>query len=234
MRTAIMQPYFLPYLGYFQLISAAEHFVMYDTIQYTKKGWINRNQMLRGGAPAMFSIPLKKDSDYLEIVKREISEVFDSVKLCNQISGAYRKAPEFDRTMPLIESIVMFESENLFDYIRNSIVACCDHLNIGTTLSIASDVEAGQSELSGVNRVIDICKRVNATDYINPPGGRDLYSKSEFNDQGLELQFLQPRLSSYPQFQNPFVPALSILDVMMFNSRDHITNNMLGEYSLAE
>ncbi len=106
MRTAIMQPYFLPYLGYFQLISAVDRFVVYDTIQFTKKGWINRNQMLLNGTATMFSVPVKKDSDYLDVVDRHVADSFDPAKLCNQISGAYRKAPEFDATMPFVEDIL--------------------------------------------------------------------------------------------------------------------------------
>jgi hypothetical protein len=234
MRTAIMQPYFLPYLGYFQLISAVDTFVIYDTIQYTKRGWINRNQMLRNGAATMFSIPLKKDSDYLNVVDRHISEAFEPSKLCNQISGAYRKAPEFNTVMPLIESILLFRGSNLFEYIHNSIVACCDHLNLKTTLRISSDVEGGSSSLRNTDRVIDICKRTNAAGYVNPPGGRDLYSSDVFQAQGIELQFLQPRLTAYPQFGDPFVPSLSILDVMMFNSREKISKELIPEYNLAK
>ncbi len=234
MRTAIMQPYFLPYLGYFQLISAADTFIIYDTIQFTKKGWINRNQMLRNGTATVFSIPIKKDSDYLNVVDRQVSEAFDPVKLYNQISEAYRKAPEFDNIMPLIESILYFKAENLFDYIHNSIVKCCDHLNIETTLGISSQVEGGRSDLRNTDRVIDICKRTGAETYINPPGGRELYSQPEFDAHDLKLRFLKPHLMPYPQFGGSFVPSLSILDVMMFNTRDHIAEQLLGEYELVE
>jgi hypothetical protein len=234
MRTAIMQPYFLPYLGYFQLISAVDTFVIYDTIQYTKKGWINRNQMLRNGAAAVFSIPLKKDSDYLHIVDRQLSDAFDPDKLCAQISGAYRKAPQFEGAMPIIENIVLFKAENLFDYIHHAISMCCDYLDIKTSLRVSSQIEGGPSELRNADRVIDICKRTDATGYINPPGGRDLYSSTEFHANGLDLQFLQPRLSPYPQFGAAFVPSLSILDVMMFNARGVISGEMLGGYDLVD
>ena len=234
MRIAIMQPYFLPYLGYFQLISAVDTFVIYDTIQYTKKGWINRNQMLRNGAATMFSLPLKNDSDFLNVVDRALADAFDPAKLCSQISGAYRKAPEFETTMPMIEKIIMFKADNLFDYIHNSLAKCCDHLGIKTALRVSSQVDGTTSGLRNADRVIDICKQTGAATYVNPPGGRELYASAAFRTSGLELRFIQPRLSPYPQFGAAFVPSLSILDVMMFNSRDHIREALLGEYDLVE
>nr|WP_298922081.1 WbqC family protein [uncultured Roseobacter sp.] len=229
-----MQPYFLPYLGYFQLIAASDIFVVYDTIQHTKKGWINRNQMLRNGEAVIFSIPLKKDSDFLHVADRYLSDAFEPQKLCNQIEGAYRKAPHFSQTMPLIETIVHFQTENLFEFIYHSICHCCEHLGITTALRISSDVENGVSDLRNADRVIDICKRVGATEYINPPGGRNLYAAGDFNAQGLKLRFLQPHLPTYAQFGRPFVPSLSILDVMMFNSIDQISTTFLKEYDLVD
>jgi hypothetical protein len=107
-------------------------------------------------------------------------------------------------------------------------------LGIKTTLRVSSQVEGGVSDLRNADRVIDICKRTGAATYVNPPGGRDLYSSSAFRAHGLDLQFLQPRLSPYPQFGAAFVPSLSILDVMMFNSRDHIRSDLLGGYELVD
>lgn len=234
MKTAIMQPYFLPYLGYFQLIAAVDCFVVYDTIQYTKKGWINRNRMLRNGEAAMFSIPLQKGSDYLDVRERHVAESFEPAKLCAQIAGAYRKAPEFHRTMPLIESLLHHSSENLFAFIHNSIRLCCDHLGIGTEIRISSTVEGGPPTLQGVERVIDICHRTGADIYLNPPGGRTLYAADQFRVEGLDLKFLQPRLPAYAQFGADFVPSLSILDVMMFNTPKTIMTTMLGAYDLAD
>ena len=234
MKTAIMQPYFLPYLGYFQLIAAVDCFVVYDTIQYTKKGWINRNQMLRDGAAVMFSIPLQKASDYLDVRDRQLAEAFDPVKLCAQIEGAYRKAPEFARTMPMIERMLHFRAENLFAFIHHSLRLCCDHLGIATPIRLSSEVEGGPPALSGAERVIDICQRTGARTYVNPPGGRVLYSAETFSAKGLALKFLQPRLPAYPQFGSAFVPSLSILDVMMFNAPETIRLTMLGACDLAD
>jgi hypothetical protein len=128
MKAAIMQPYFLPYVGYFQLIESVDLFIVYDNIKYTKKGWINRNRMLQNGHDVVFSLPLKRDSDSLDVRDREIAVDFRPDKLLNQIAGAYRRAPYFVQTFPLIEQIVRFEERNLFRYLHHSIVEICEHL----------------------------------------------------------------------------------------------------------
>ncbi len=233
MKTAIMQPYFLPYLGYFQLISAVDCFVVYDTIQYTKKGWINRNQMLRGGEAVMFTLPLQKGSDFLDVRDRQLADSFEPANLCAQIAGAYRRAPEFGRTFPLVEAILHHKAANLFDFIHHALRQCCDHLGITTRIRVSSEVEGGAPVLSGVDRVIDICHRTTAQSYVNPPGGRALYSSDLFRANGLDLRFLQPHLPAYVQFGGDFVPSLSILDVMMFNPPETIRTTMLEAAQLA-
>src|SRR5690349_10134683 len=114
MKLAIMQPYFFPYIGYFQLINASDLFIVYDNIQYTKKGWINRNRFLQNGKDVLFSIPLKKDSDYLDVRDRDLALDFNKTKLLNQIKAAYQRAPYMNETYPIIEEIIQFDDINLF------------------------------------------------------------------------------------------------------------------------
>ena len=102
-----MQPYFLPYIGYWQLINAVDKFVIYDNIQYTKKGWINRNRILNTDKDVYITIPLDKDSDYLDVDQRNISQCFDRMKLLNQVSQYYRKAPNFKLGLSIFEEIIM-------------------------------------------------------------------------------------------------------------------------------
>ena len=230
---AIMQPYFLPYLGYYQLAAATDVFVIYDTVQYTKKGWINRNRILKNGEAAIFSLPIRKASDYLDISEREVSEVYDPAKFCAQIAGVYAKAPQFSKVRTIIEEIAHFDDRNLFAFLAHSIRLTCDYLGISTPIHVASEVEVGKSELRNADRVINICQRVKADRYINPPGGRDLYEKKDFFANGIDLKFLEPELNPYPQFGAEFVPGLSILDVMMFNSVEKIQTMVRREYTLA-
>jgi hypothetical protein len=232
MKLAIMQPYFLPYIGYFQVIAAVDQFVVYDNIKYTKKGWINRNRLLSHGTDAVFSLPLKSDSDYLDVRDRELAAQFDRKKLLNQIEAAYRRAPEFESTFELVTRIVRYEDANLFRFILNSIVEICAYLEIGTEIRVSSTVNIDHDTKSQ-SKVIALCEALGATTYINASGGVDLYSKSDFEERGIELNFLQSSPVEYQQFGAPFVPWLSIVDVLMFNPIETVRNMISTNYELA-
>ena len=231
MRVSIMQPYFLPYIGYFQLIAAADQFIVYDNIKYTKKGWINRNRMLQNGKDVMFSLPLKSDSDFLDVCERELAADFNRDKLLNQLKGAYRRAPYFDQTFPLVEQIVRHEELNLFRFLHHSIVRTCEHLGITTKIRVSSDIAIDHG-LKNQDKVLALCEAVGANTYVNAIGGMELYAKEAFLDKGIELKFIKSGPFEYPQFGDAFVPWLSIVDVMMFNSLDAIQTCITTNYEL--
>jgi hypothetical protein len=230
MKLGLMQPYFLPYLGYFQLIAAVDLFIFYDNIQYTRKGWINRNRFLLNGSDALFTVPLRKDSDYLDVNQRTLSADFDRKKLLNKFSGAYARAPHFGEVYPILERVIQAESKNLFDFVHSSIVDVCAYLRIDTPIRSSSGLEMDH-QLRGQDRVLATCRAVGATTYINAIGGTDLYSQEIFAQHGVNLRFIKSSLPAYRQFSQEFVPGLSIIDVMMFNDRDQCAQ-MLEEYSL--
>lgn len=221
MKVAIMQPYFFPYIGYFQLIAAVDLFIVYDNIKYTKKGWINRNRMLQNGKDVMFSLPLKSDSDYLDVCERELTADFNRSKLLSQLNGAYRRAPYFAQTFPLVEQIMRYEDTNLFRFLHHSIAKTCEHLGITTEIKVSSGVVIDHT-LKNQEKVLALCKAVDAEIYVNAIGGTELYVNEDFSNKGIELKFLRSRPFEYPQFGDEFVPWLSIIDVMMFNSRKAI------------
>jgi hypothetical protein len=232
MKIGIMQPYFLPYIGYWQLIAAVDVFVIYDNIKYTKKGWINRNRFLMNGAEAVFSLPLRKDSDFLDVNQRYLADSYDREDLLNRFREAYRKAPEFSSVMPLLEKIIRNPVANLFEYIIRSIREVCEFLEIKTPLVVSSTIACDHS-LKSAERVQAICKALGADTYVNPVGGLELYSKEDFASHGIDLKFLKALLFEYEQSGNAFVPWLSILDVFMFNSTETV-REMIGKkhYSL--
>jgi len=231
MKLGIMQPYFLPYIGYFQLLASVDQFIVYDNIKYTKKGWFNRNRMLMNGTDAMFSLPLRKGSDSLNVVERELTADFDRTKLLNQFKGAYSRAPHFELTYPVLEQIVRHEDANLFRYIHNSIVRLSEHLGIKTEIRISSEI-AIDHELKSQDKVLALCKAVGADTYINTIGGVELYDKDDFRIQGVDLQFIKARPFEYAQFGAPFVPWLSIVDVLMFNPLNTVRACINENYEL--
>jgi len=231
MKVGIMQPYFLPYIGYFQLINAVDVFIVYDNIQYTKKGWINRNRMLQNGKDVMFSLPLKKDSDYLDICQRELAVNFNRTKLLGQIKGAYQRAPYFTQVFPLIEEIVRFEDSNLFCFLQHSIVRICEYLGITTEIRVSSDIAIDHA-LKNQDKVLALCESVGADTYLNAIGGMELYASDAFQANDVSLKFLRSEAFKYAQFSNEFVPWLSIVDVLMFNSINVIKEYLSSSFEL--
>lgn len=230
-KTAIMQPYFFPYVGYFQLLSAVDTFIIYDNIKYTKKGWINRNRILKNGSDTALSLPLKKASDALDIREREVASDFNGPKLLNQLREAYRRAPYQIAVLELVEDILMGGDQNLFAFLHRSLERTCRFLDIQTRVIVSSTLDIDHS-LQSQDKVIALCRSIDTSTYINPIGGVELYSRDAFADAGIELKFLRSRLIEYPQFDAPFVPWLSIIDLMMFNSTMEIQKQLSGGYDL--
>lgn len=218
MTLGIFQPYFLPYIGYWQLMAMVDRFVVYDNIEYTKKGWINRNRFLQGGTDAYFTVPIKKGSDFLTVAERQVADVFDRDKLLRTLSASYRRAPQFDTVFPVIERIVRAPLNNLFDYVHHSLVEMARFLEIETPMVVSSTMAIDHT-LKAEQKVLALCKAMGADRYVNPIGGQALYSPAAFAAESIRLDFMQSRLREYPQFGNTFVPNLSILDVLMFNPK---------------
>lgn len=235
MKLAIMQPYFMPYIGYFQLIGAVDKFVIYDDIQYSKKGWINRNRILANGNAAYISLPLKKDSDYLDIRDRHLAESWfaERTRMLNKLRACYAKAPYFADVYPLLEKAILFESGNLFDFLHNAIRLLMERLDIQTDVVVSSSL-AVDRELKAEARVVATCRAMEATEYLNPIGGVELYSKDYFERYGIELRFLKADDIRYPQLKNAFVPSLSIIDVLMFNSVSDAKRMIREDYTLIQ
>ena len=232
-RVAVMQPYFFPYIGYFHLLHAVDFFVLYDNIQYTKKGWINRNRFLRDGTDAVFTIPLRKASDFLCVDEREVAESFDRRKLLKRIQAAYQKAPFFETAMELFARSVEFREANLFRFIKHSIGLLCEHLHISTTIIDSSSLNVDHN-LSGQDKVLAFCDALGAATYVNAIGGRELYDAMSFESQGIQLRFIQSVPRTYKQLDHPFVAWLSILDVLMFNSRERVSESVARDYRLIQ
>ena len=228
-----MQPYFCPYIGYFQLMNSVDKFILYDNVEYTKKGWINRNRILVNGKDEYISIPLEKASDYLKINERYLAKNWknEREKILNKIKNNYLKSPFFNNVFPIIKDFIMCDDENLFNFILYSIEAITTYLEIKTKIIISSSIDIDH-QLKSENKVIALCKSQNASTYINAIGGVNLYNKENFSNENINLQFIKSNEIIYQQFENNFVPWLSIIDVMMFNSKNQIKNHLENSFVL--
>jgi hypothetical protein len=228
MKIAIMQPYFFPYIGYFQLINAVDIFVIYDDVNFIKQGWISRNRILMNCAEHLMTLQLSGASSNKHINKIKIGNNQD--KLLKTIFHAYHRAPFFDRVYPLIVSVLTNQEQNLSLFLAQLLQSICFYLNIKTKLILSSSFEK-DNRLKGYEKGIEICKRFHADTYINAIGGKSLYSKDEFLAHGIDLLFIRTNEIVYKQLNCEFVPSLSIIDVMMFNPIGKI-QEMLSEYEL--
>lgn len=234
MKLAIMQPYFFPYVGYYQLMNAVDEFVVYDNIEFTKKGWINRNRILVNGAPDYISLPLKKDSDYLNINERYLSEMWivNRKKILNRIAECYRKAPFYEEAFPLVEECLWYDDTSLFNFIFNSLSKTKAFLGIKTKLILSSTVVGVDNNLKAQEKILSICAAQGAKTYINSIGGMQLYDTDVFKERGVVLKFLQANPIVYNQYNNDFVPWLSIIDIIMFCSKQQIMSSLINKYTL--
>lgn len=231
MRVGVMQPYFFPYIGYWQLINAVDKYVIFDDVNYINRGWINRNRILFNEKPRYFNVYLKGASQNKLIneieVDNEEKQVNRNLKIIEQ---AYKKAPFFQEVFPVIKSILCEKESNLARYNTVLLHKICRYLGIDTEIVFSSDLQK-DNRLRGQEKILDICMQLNATDYYNPIGGKELYNREKFFQKGIELHFLCSDEIKYKQFNNSFYCNLSIIDVMMFNSREKI-QEFLKRYTL--
>lgn len=228
MTLVIMQPYFFPYIGYWQLIKAANTFVIYDDVNFIKQGYINRNTILFKDNKQQFTLELSKASSFKLINQIELKN--NKNKLLTTIKQNYCKAPFFNTVIVIIEEILTNNEKNLAKFIGYSLKKISDYLEIRTNFIYSSDIKK-DNNLKAQDKVIDICKKLNAEKYINSIGGQNLYSKEIFKTNNIELNFLKTEIIEYNQLINNFIPYLSIIDILMFNKKNDI-KIMLDSYKL--
>ncbi|WP_321324725.1 WbqC family protein [Thiomicrorhabdus sp.] len=228
MKVAIMQPYLFPYIGYWQLINAVEQFVIFDDVNFIKKGFINRNNILVDAEPKRFTLQLVKASQNKLINETEVGE--NASEILKLIEINYQNAPYYQDVFPILKDILMQNEKNLARFIGYSLFKLSEYMGIYTHFIYSSQIEKNNT-LKSQDKIIEICKKMQATEYVNAIGGRSLYESGAFRQNGLELYFLESLKIEYKQFQNEFVPNLSIIDILMFNDKSNI-KHALNNYSL--
>lgn len=232
MKLAIMQPYFLPYIGYYQLVSAVDHFVFYDDVNFIKRGWINRTNIIAREGKQLLTVNLSQSSQNKRINDIELHGNQD--KILQSIQNSYQKAPLFNEVFPLIESCVCAPYKLISEYAANTIKTISEYLGKPTKFSFSSDFHRSTAGYEKARRLMDICHKENADIYINSIGGMTMYTKEEFLKRGINLSFLNSKETKYSQKpirNETFEPNLSIIDVLMFNRPEKI-KQMLENYEL--
>ena len=229
MKIAVMQPYFFPYIGYFQLVASVDKFVFYDDVNFIKNGWINRNRILINGNPSYLTVQLK-DASPFKLIK-DIIFTDNRPKLKKSIQMAYKKAPYYEDVWPIIDKCLNVETNKISELAIESIITVSQYLNLTTSFERSSDVYSDTKASTKEARLKRICHSNSAGTYINPIGGMELYDKEDFLKSNINLLFLSVNDLTYQQFSSCFTPNLSIIDVLMFNSSTEV-KRMLKECSL--
>ena len=230
-KIAVMQPYIFPYIGYFQLIKTTDIFVFYNDVNFIVRGWINRNRILNNNNEYFFTIGCEKISQNKRICDTKLHfKQKQKTKLLNTIYHNYSKAPFFEPVYNIFKETINSSVDFIADLAISSVKNICQFLSIKTVFKSSENLY-GNHDLRGPDRLIDICLKENKSVYINLIGAKNIYNKEYFIQRGIELKFLKSNLFSYSQFKSPFIPMLSIIDVLMFNGRDK-TNMFLSKYEL--
>ena len=228
LKIAIKQPYFMPYIGFWQEVKLVDKYIFFDDVNYINRGWINRNNIMIGGERRLFTLALGNASQNKLI--NEITIVDDFAKLLKTIDMAYKKAPYFEQTMSLLEDVFSFEDKNLAKFVGNSVEVVSRWLGFDTEFVFSSEL-SNDKALRRQDKIIDICETVGAKRYYDSTGALELYDKEAFRGHGIQLQFIKSEITPYKQFNDSFVAGLSIIDVLMFNEPQAITQ-MLSNYEL--
>jgi hypothetical protein len=240
-KLAIMQPYCFPYLGYYQLIAAVDKFIIYDDVNFIKQGWINRNRILVNHQPSLFVIPLQGANPFAKIQHTQLHPQ-DYPRWCGKflktLEVNYRKAPQFAAVQPLVQTVLesvlpqlsQGESVSISRLALASLEAIATYLALPTQFIPSSEVY-GTADLPPQEKLIQMYRAEQADLYINPSGGSDLFDRPALAAAGVTVQFLQCQARPYGQFREPFVPGLSMIDVLMFNAIPDV-QQLLQEYQL--
>lgn len=231
-RLAIMQPYVFPYIGYFHLIEAGRMMVFYDDVNYIKKGWINRNRILLNDAAHLFTVPIK-DASQNRLINQTTPCISAKWKdaFFKQLNFGYRKAPYYSAVIDRIVSVFEPEYGNIADLAIHSILTTYDYLGLKFNHAKSSICASGTQGLEKADRLMEITKALGFSRYVNAHGGVNLYSKDDFRSKGIELNFVKSNAIAYQQFSDVFIPDLSIIDVLMFNSKETIIE-LFASYTL--
>lgn len=228
MSFAVMQPYLFPYLGYYQLASAVDKFVFYDDVTFIKGGYINRNNILSNGKAQRFTIPVPGMSSNTLINQLNFDK--NVKKTLKTIGQSYKKAPYFEYVFPLVESVLNDENRSVEYICAKSISLVFKYLEIQKQFYFSSELDYNR-DLPAADKLIAMASIVKSTDYINSPGGRLLYDKKYFSEKEINLSFIESEEYQYSQNTNEFVPHLSMIDVLMWNSKEQVVD-LLTKYKL--
>ena len=236
MKIAIMQPYFLPYIGYFSLIKHTDRFILLDEVQFIRHGWIERNRVLKENDGWLYiKVPLKKHNrdSLIKEVLIDSTRINWQQKISAQIKHYKKYAPYYSQVLRLLRRIFSVKYSRIAELNKQALEIICDYLNIHSEIEIFSEMKINIEKPKAPDEwALNICKAIgNVKEYWNPPGGQHFFDRKKYQKQNINLKFHKLNFIEYDQRRQPFIPLLSVIDTMMFNSVEEV-NTMLDNYEL--
>ncbi|WP_202406085.1 WbqC family protein [Hufsiella ginkgonis] len=227
-----MQPYFFPYLGYYSLIKHTDAWIIFDSVQYIRHGWIERNRVLKPAEGWQYiSVPLEKHGRDILIRDVKIREEDWRDRITRQLAH-YKKSPYFEPVMALVKQCFDIDTNDITSLNAHILEHTCRYLGISFNYQVFSRMNLRIGEVNDAGDwALQISKAFGASGYVNPPGGAGLFDSEKFKAAAIDLKFLNINLNDYSQRRKTFEPGLSIIDVMMFNSKEDI-NIMLDDFQI--
>jgi hypothetical protein len=237
MKLGIMQPYFFPYIGYFQLMAAVDRWISFDDIQFIDKGWVNRNRILHPDVNKEWqyiTLPLEKRGRFDKICEISIkSDAKWREQMLGKLSSYKRKAPNYKSTIDFVTSCFDTDETNLSRFLTRTLRMTAEYLGIETPIEVQSQMNLTLNEVEHSGQwALRISEKLGATEYINPHSGADIFKEREFDASCIKLTFLKPHLELYAQRQDYFIEGLSIIDVMMWNDREKISEMLTRGFEM--
>jgi hypothetical protein len=220
---ALMQPYFFPYIGYYQLLAYSDIFYIYDDTHYSKGGWYTRNRVLHNVKTYEYinvSVERPRLNEMLNNVRLK-KKHDDLVSILGKLTIYKKRAPYYQRVVEIVRNVFADSSETLVSINVTSLTAVSEYVGIEYFIGYSSTLNYDRN-CSAEDKVIEINREIGSTEYINLPGGRDLYHKTRFESAGINLIFMDLPHFEYETHPFQYIPNLSMVDVLMWNSPEDI------------
>ena len=222
MKVAIMQPYFYPYLGYYQLISECDAFIFLDDVNFIRKGFVHRNFINLAGERSQINLRLVKASQNKKINELQIAD--STSDFVNRVESCYKKSIHWDDVSEILSEHNVEKASSLSEFLIKININLISRFGIDVKILKSSDIELDVFGLRGEDRIIELTKAIGGTSYLNLPGGKSLYSAEKFLEHGLGLEFITPQLRLDGEVEN----SHSIIDCVANHGFDHLKNWFRG------
>ena len=231
MRLGIMQPYFFPYLGYFQLISASDKWIVFDVVQYNPKTWMNRNRVLHPTSGWQFiNVPVRKSPHGTPIHDISVVDLAATrTRILGQLKHYEKHAPYFTRIVELInKGFINTATDRLVDLNVSTLSVICEYLGMDFNWSLCSEMDLELDTIDGAGQwALNISAQLGVTDYVNPSGGEGLFNPDDWSKCGIRLHIYETPQCEYACGPYQFEENLSIIDVLMWNDPDIVRNILI-------